>query len=385
MKKLLLFVSIFLAIAQTGRMQTVSLTDITANPGEDIEVPLNITGLTNVGAISIFILYDDGALTFNGITNIMPEAAGLLANGMTNPTQIGISWIAPGTQGVDFPDGKLLDLQLSFAGGYSDLDFAVYCEIADWDGSPIPVVFTDGSVSSPAISLDLKVFIEGPYNTGLGGNMSTDLLNNNYLPLSQPFNPPLPFYGNPNPFWWYDGTESVASIPAGVVDWVLLEIRDAATGGSATSATTEARKALFLLEDGSVVELDGSSFPEFMVTIDEGLFVVVWHRNHLAIMNKQPLTGIGNIYTYDYSSGSEQVFGGANAHTEVEPGIWAMIGGDGNGDKNTNNGDKLSVWAVNVGQSGYLPGDFSIDGQCNNQDKVDVWIPNAGVSSQVPN
>lgn len=384
MKKHFLLATLVLSFIFTGKTQTISLDNIVANPGEDILVPLNFNGMQNVGAISLFILYDDAVLTYNGIENLIPEALGMLSNGIPNPPQVGLSWNAT-TGGVNFPDGKVLDLKFTFNGSSSDLTFAAYCDVVDWDLNPIPVTYIDGSASSPAITLDLKVFLEGPYETGMGGLMKTNLLSGGYLPLNQPFNPALPYYGNPNPSWFYAGTESVASLPANVVDWVLVEIRDAVSANSATSSTSEAKKALFLLNNGQIVELDGVSLPQFTVTIDDGLFVVVYHRNHLSVINDNPMSGIGNTYAYDFSSSASQVFGGTNAHTEVEPGVWAMFGGDGNGDKNANNGDKINVWTVDVGLSGYLAGDFSCDGQCSNQDKVDVWVPNAGASSQVPN
>ena len=59
------------------------------------------------------------------------------------------------------------------------------------------------------------------------------------IPLTQPYN------GAP---WNYTGTESVATIPAGVVDWVLPELREAATPAQALPATKLAGwpKACFL-------------------------------------------------------------------------------------------------------------------------------------------
>ena len=53
-------------------------------------------------------------------------------------------------------------------------------------------------------------------------------------------------------------TESVSSIPSGVVDWVLLELRS----GTASS-TVISRKAAFVKNDGSVVDLDGVSLVSF--------------------------------------------------------------------------------------------------------------------------
>ncbi len=59
--------------------------------------------------------------------------------------------------------------------------------------------------------------MEGPFN---GTDMNTDLTDLTYVPLNQPY--------NTSP-WNYTGTESVGSIPnSDVVDWILIELRDAA-------------------------------------------------------------------------------------------------------------------------------------------------------------
>jgi len=384
MKKTFYFLSILSLIVCQPKLnhgQAISLTDVTANPGQQILMPVNFASLTNVGAITLFITYDESVLTFTGLTNLIPEAAGTLANAMTGPTRVGISWVAA-SQGVNFPDGKAFDIQFSYIQGACNLSFTTACEVVDWDGYPINITYVNGSITSTGITLDLKVFLNGPYDP------STNAMNNgvltSYIPLSQPFNPPLPYYGNNAPGWLYTGTESVSSIPASVTDWILLEIRDAANGSAATSATTLAKKALFLKNDGSIADLDGVSDPVFNVTISQGLFVVIWHRNHLAVMNANPIPQAGGIYLYDFSTAALQAFGGANGHKQLEPGVWGMIGGDGNADKQINNSDKVDVWKVNSGQSGYLGGDFSVNGQCNNQDKVDVWKLNSGLGSQVP-
>ncbi len=89
-------------------------------------------------------------------------------------------------------------------------------------------------------SLHLKVFLGGPFN---GSVMNADL--NSILPLAQPYNV-APFN--------YSGTENVSSIPGtDVVDWLLIELRDASSPGAATSGTMLAQKAAFLKADGSVV------------------------------------------------------------------------------------------------------------------------------------
>ncbi|MBN1338239.1 MAG: right-handed parallel beta-helix repeat-containing protein, partial [Bacteroidales bacterium] len=65
-------------------------------------------------------------------------------------------------------------------------------------------------------ALDLKAFLEGPFN---GSEMNTTLNSGGHLPLSQPYNQAP---------WYYSGTEAVTAIPnTDVVDWVLIELRDA--------------------------------------------------------------------------------------------------------------------------------------------------------------
>jgi|GEM_PF-4971584 len=234
-----------------------------------------------------------------------------------------------------------------------------------------------------SLLLNLKAFLEGPYSLTTH-QMRTDLLNNNMLPLSQPYNPPLPYYGNPSPSWLYSGTESVTSIPAGVVDWVVIELRDAANAAAATGATTLAKKALFLHDNGLIKEPDGS-VAGFNTDPSQGLFAVVWHRNHLAVMNADPIpdAGGGN-YGFDFTTGPDKVYGGALGYKELESGVWGLISADGDASRQVDNVDKLSVWRADAGSSGYKGGDFSMNGQVDNSDKLELWKPNGGKGSQVP-
>ncbi|MBN1339383.1 MAG: VCBS repeat-containing protein [Bacteroidales bacterium] len=228
--------------------------------------------------------------------------------------------------------------------------------------------------SGNQLSVDVKVFLEGPFN---GSEMSSTLNAGGQLPFTQPYNTAP---------WNYTGTENVAAIPnSNVVDWVLVELRDAATASQATGQQTVAVKAAFLLRDGTIVGADGQSVLQFdNVSIQQSLFAVVWHRNSIAIMSSAPLTETGGIHTYDFTTGSGQAYGGVQAHKELAPGIWGMIAADGNSDGQINNSDKNDVWAAQAGTNGYLQGDFSMDGQVNNTDKNEIWKPNTGLGGQVP-
>lgn len=236
------------------------------------------------------------------------------------------------------------------------------------------------------ISLNIRVIAEGAYNSTTQ-SMRTNLLSNGLLPLSQPYAPALPYYSNMSPGWYYTGAETVATIPESITDWVIIEVRDAPDGPSATSATTVARQACFLRNDGMVTNLSGDTAFFFNNEINEGLFIVVWHRNHLPVMNPEPLQAANAdnlLFIHDFTSGPLQAFGGILAQHEVEPGVWAMMAADGNADGQVGNPDKNEVWAVDAAQSGYLGGDFNLDGHCNSQDKVDFLQVNSGNGSQVP-
>lgn len=228
------------------------------------------------------------------------------------------------------------------------------------------------------IVLDVKAFLEGPYSNG---EMQT--LINQYLPLDQPFNPTLPWFGNPNPVWLYNGTESVASIPQDAVDWMLLEIRE--TAGSASTATGDkmvAQSPCFLLKDGSVVGIDGQRPVNIFHQAKYNIYLVLCHRNHLSIMSAGPVNTSSGLY--DFTTGSEKVYGGSSSYSQLEPGAWGMVSGDGNADGQVNNGDKNDVWKPQAGTGGYKAGDFSLDSEVNNIDKISHWSSNSGTGSQVP-
>lgn len=222
-------------------------------------------------------------------------------------------------------------------------------------------------------AVDTKVYLEGPFN---GPDMNTNLNNSGALPLSQPY--------NISP-WNYNGLESVNSIPnANVVDWVLVELRDVIQFGTPSAGTTVGSRAGFLLNDGTIVDLDGISPLKFSTSINDDLHIVIRHRNHLDIVAANPASLINNIYNYNFSTSANQVFGGSLGYKEIAPGVWGMISGDGNGDGEINTLDKISIWLNQTGQSGYKAADFDLGGRVDNQDKNENWLENLNKGSQVP-
>jgi hypothetical protein len=145
-----------------------------------------------------------------------------------------------------------------------------------------------------------------------------------------------------------------------------------------------AQQAAFILNNGSIVGLDGVSNLQFDNSVTQGLFVVVWHRNHLGVMSGTPLFPIGGVYHFNFTTGQTQAYGGAAGHKEIGAGIWGLVAGDGNADGEITTADKSS-WATEAGKKGYLSNDYSMNSEVNNQDKNEKWTSNLTYKSQVPN
>ena len=222
--------------------------------------------------------------------------------------------------------------------------------------------------------VNTKVFLEGPF---YGTTMNTDI--NAYLPLNQPYN---------SPPWNYNGSESVPYIPSNfMVDWVLLELRTSdGDASSATDACIIAQHAAFLLNNGTVVDPDGSMDIPLpgAVGVTDNVYLVIRHRNHVPILSNFPLSNFTGPYDYDFTVTGDMVFGGGSGHKNLGSDIWGMFAGDGNGDESVNIADIVNSWAQSAGGKGYFSGDTDMNTHTNNQDKNDIILLNWGSSSQIP-
>lgn len=226
--------------------------------------------------------------------------------------------------------------------------------------------------------LNATIFIAGPYDS-IMDQMQVNLNTLNLVPLEQPYQ------GEP---WNYAGDEQVSEIPAGAVDWVLLEWRTATSPALADSSTYIWRKAGFLMNNGSLRDLDGVSLPWIgNPQLAGSLYIVVRHRNHLEVMSNLGATLQGDIYSFNFSTHMTRVYGGSIGYRKLDsnPPRYGMVSGDGNADGQISTGQDLnSVWNSQAGLEGYLPGDYDMNGQTQNQDKNDFLVPNFGKYSPVP-
>ena len=261
--------------------------------------------------------------------------------------------------------------RITYSGEDSKLSLS-YLNVKDADASSGKTLKALSSVDagnnsswsfSEIISAYIKAWLEGPYDV-VSHSMKTTLRDNSWIPNQSP----------------YDADPIVVdSIPSNIADWILVELRETADGSAVSS------KSMFLESDGDIIDTTGAA-PEFPYLNVGDYFVVVLHRNHLAIMSKLAHTFVaksGSLSTIDLRN-FENVYGGENSVKELETGAWGLYTGDADGNGQIQTTDKNKYWRPQAGLSGYRSGDFNMDGQVQTIDKNKYWRPNAGKGTQVP-
>jgi hypothetical protein len=149
-------------------------------------------------------------------------------------------------------------------------------------------------------------------------------------------------------------------------------------------STTVTRQAAFLLNNGSIVDMDGTSLLKFYNSIENDMHVSIWHRNHLGIISSSAVSEATSSLDYDFTTDESKVLGGSSGHKEIGDNIWGLFAGDGNSDGTINEPDNGSLWSGNVGKKGLFQADYNLDNSVDNKDKNDYWYFNQLKSSQVP-
>jgi len=220
---------------------------------------------------------------------------------------------------------------------------------------------------SSNVNLKSKIFLQGPFSAN---SMLTTLNQNSMLPNSQPYN---------SPPWNYTGNESFNSGPnATMVDWVLVELRSASN-----PVQVVARRAAILKNDGHLLDTDGSE-GVIINNVDPGsYYIVVYHRNHLAIMSAAPVPLSLNSVLYDFTNAMNKAYG-QNPMVELASGKFGMYATDGNADGIVNDADRDDVWLMQNGNMGYLEGDFNMNTGVTIHDVNQLWNINNGAVTGVP-
>jgi hypothetical protein len=236
-----------------------------------------------------------------------------------------------------------------------------------------------GAYEYKVVYVAAQIFLQGAYSTGLLRHKDVtatwaSVLNTNAL--NQPYNTAA--FGN------YAGTESVNAgffVATGgttdIVDWVLLELRDAAT-----PSIIIARRAALIREDGMIVDLDGSSAVSFVGAGAGNYFIAIRHRNHLGVRSAtaQFVNGtLGSPTSYNFTTSQAQAYQNGtittNAAMAQDGTVFMLWAGNANQDSYVRvisqaippiSSDAAFILTLLGGNpnatGGYTPGDINLDG-----------------------
>jgi hypothetical protein len=200
--------------------------------------------------------------------------------------------------------------------------------------------------------------------------MTTTLNINNLIPLSSNKAYPTTAYG-------YYTVSTVPSIPnPDIVDWMLVELRTGTASG-----TTVARHAAFLKRDGTIVDKDGSSPLTFQGLSKGDYYIVVRHRNHLAIMTASAIPLSSNSALYDFTTSQSQAYG-TEAMKDLGNGAFGIYSADGNNDGGIY-GEDYILYQTSQGEEGYRIEDFNMDGGVYGEDYI-LYKVNQGFETLIP-
>lgn len=216
---------------------------------------------------------------------------------------------------------------------------------------------------STAATVQLKVFLEGPFS--IANLNMTKSLNPANIPLAQPYGG-APFN--------YSGSESITTVPAEMVDWVLVQASN--DPNNASNSDIVATKAALLLSNGSIVNTDGSTL-SFSGLPGNNYYFIVRHRNHLAIVTPTPVT-IPTAAVVDLTTNAQTFAGVQQTKQMGTTGIFAMKAGNGDGNMTINIADRNAIWRPQNSLLGYRAGDYDMNGNVNIGDRNSKWRVNNG-------
>ena len=360
----------------------VSPANLIVNSASMVSIQILVNNVSNLHSASITMGFDSSVLRYSSIS----DGAFLQSNSMgysvvmfktlypnsVSPNQVKVDQAILGNASVT---GSGLLFTINFTtnhSGQTQISIADFV-LLDLNSNVISANSISGSVTV-STNLSPKVFLEGPFN---GITMNTTLNSLSYLPLNQPYSKAP---------WNYSGNESVAagffSLHTNIVDWILLELRSGTSAGSIVS-----KRAAFLLSNGNIVDLDGYSPVSFTGPTAGYYYIVIKHRNHLAVMSSGSLALDIATISYDFTTSQNQAYNSSYLPMKSLGGDkFGLYSGDANADGSVDAIDNNAYWRPNKGKPfDYNQGaDFNMDGSIDSLDIDNCWRPNNGRGTQVP-
>jgi len=228
---------------------------------------------------------------------------------------------------------------------------------------------TDDESDQNNVLLAVSCFLEGAFNgttmnNDLGTGGATSILAN--YALNQPYNTAP---------WNYAGSESITEQflidNTDIVDWILIELRDA---NDPSIIVTQL--AALLRADGTIIDHLGEATA--IITAAPGSYIVaIRHRNHGDVRSLSAIDLSVTNGSFDIRTSNANVLGSTNLK-QVGP-AYVMYSGDADGNNDINAVDNNSYWRLNSGTTNtYNLSDFDMNGDVNSIDINLHWRINTG-------
>jgi len=353
----------------TNKPFTVSAT---VQGGEKLYVWLEAeNGLMDYRKRDSVVLWYDGTRPVNG-TIAVEGGAATVASLIVTVTNLGaddaggsgVAMMRLSNNGTDWAAWQQLavtrtgwDLSL-YGGNSSPGTKTVYVQYRDGAGNESSTTWHDDVEYSPnPILLSVRVILEGAYQVA-DGVMRADLNQSGLLESQFPSQ----------------------TIPGNAVDSICLEIRNSS---EAAASTIRLYAPAWLLQDGTITDLSSSSVAYVQFPIGDGAYyVVVHHRNHLAIMSSATISLNSSApYTYDFTTSQAQAYG-TNPMKELAEGVFGMYAGDADASGDVAALDRTATWNAR-NQTGYLDADVDLSGDVGALDRSLTWN-SRNTSTKVP-
>lgn len=343
---------------------------------EYINIDFKIDALEQyLRAYELVISFDPGYLELENLNDIT-EGTFLTEHGISQ-------WYAMGENATYTITGSILGVSTGVLGSGTLFTMRLKAKNHSTGGGGTPVNIASAILRGPlnesieiadfgsaivqitAVSYaEICVFLEGAYSGER--TMRHDL--SAVLPLASP----------------YDAEQLTALpdvSPNYIVDWLRLELRS-----DLHTPSGQAQNA-FLLQDGTVISLRGDQAFAFDLDPAEEYYLVIRHRNHLALMSavKYALANSLESPTEIDLSREDSCYGLNNSgFKHLGGGVYALYAGDADQDGKVFPTDSILYWEVQTGQSGYLSADFNLDTNVYPSDNIRFWGLNSGKQSYVP-
>ncbi len=197
----------------------------------------------------------------------------------------------------------------------------------------------------------LRAWLQGPFT---GDAMRTT--QSPFIPLTAPFT---------------ENPRTVTQIPAGAVDWILVQLR------SGDKTTVVKDSALFIRQDGYVMDESANTCFALSCFAEGDYYVVLKQRNHLAAMSSIMLHfGSAATAVFDFTTSAAQ-FAGGQGCSQLSNGQWGLCAGDITQDGRITTHDYAAWFNQNRRLPAvYQSADLNLDGQVNIDDFT-LWQENA--------